>query len=235
MVAPNNSLEYLEVPGLAEARQKEALLRDRAFLPIEPAIAGIPVKPFCLRHLLALDYLKNGFVVPCQFERPSERVAHAIQFLGIVSPLSDIAPGAFLGLRVWFRGYIARRFIRRVLKASAAEVFTGIAAYLDEAFYDCPRRAPGSSSQFSQIASASFMASMVDDLIGAGYAWSEEAIFNLPLVRLWQYWRMSLKRLDPDLTMSNPSDRLSDEYIARLNAERAASAALPQIQKDSHA
>lgn len=232
MVALNSSPQTIEVPGLAEARRHEAELRDRAFTPLTPLIAGIPVRPFCLRHLLALDYLKNGFVVECQFERPSERVAHAVQFLGIVSTLCELEAGPFFELRFRLRRFLARRFIRRVLKNNAEQVFTDIARYLLDALYDAPKGGQASQKQWRALATASFMATLMDDMVAAGYTWTEEAVFNIPLVRLWQYWRCALKRLNPDLTIPNPSDRLADDYIAKLNAARAAEAA---GEKDSHA
>ena len=232
MVAPHHDLECIEIPGLAEARRYEAELRDRAFTPLTPQIAGIPVRPFCLRHLLALDFLKNGFIVECQFERPGEKVAHAVQFLGIVSTLCDLDAGPFFELRFYFQRYRARRFIRRVLKNDSDQVFTDIARYLSEALYDAPKGGSASQKQWRALATASFMATLMDNMVAAGYAWSEEAIFNLPLVRLWQYWRCALKRLNPELTIPNPSDRLADEFIAKLNADRASAAA---SAKDSHA
>jgi hypothetical protein len=230
VVAPNEN--YLVVPGLAEARARECEIRDRAFLPIPQKLAGIPVRPFCLRHLLTLDYLRNGFVVPCIYERPGERVAHALQFIGIVSTLSDLPAGPFFELRLRIRRFIAMRAVRRAIRHNADDVFAAIKAYIDEAMYDCPR----SSGQGRRTApTACFLASYVDDLVGAGYPFSEEEIFTLPLSRLFQYWRMSRRRLDPELTLPNPSDALADQYIARLNAEAAAKAALREAGGPPHA
>lgn len=223
VVAPIEQLPQLEIPGLAEARQREAEIRDRAFLPIPLSLAGIPVRPFCLRHLLTLDYLRNGFVVPCIFERPSEQVAHALQFIGIVSTLSDLPAGPFFELRLRFRKMVAMRAIRRACKHNADEVFAAIKSYVDEAMYDFPK---ASERSRRTVATACFMASYIDDLVGAGYSFSEEELFALPLSRLSQYWRMSRRRLNPDLTLPNPSDALADQFIARLNAEAAARAAL---------
>jgi hypothetical protein len=223
VVAPIDRLPQLEIPGLAEARQREAEIRDRAFLPIPQKLAGIPVRPFCLRHLLTLDYLRNGFVVPCLFERPSERVAHALQFIGIVSTLSDLPAGPFFELRLRIRKFFAMRAVRRAIRCNADEVFAAIKTYIDEAMYDCPK---SSGDGRRSVPTACFLASYVDDLAGAGYPFSEEEIFTLPLSRLFQYWRMSRRRLDPDLTLPNPSDALADQHIARLNAVAAANAAL---------
>ena len=228
MVAPGP--DYLEVPGLAEARQKEAELRDRAFLPVGQKIAGIPVRPFCLRHLLMLDYLRNGFVVPCVFERPSEKVAHALQFIGIVSVLGEVPAGPLFGLRVRIRKFTSMRALRRALRCNADEVFSQIADYIEAALYDCPR--PSGDARRSP-ATACFLASYVDDLYAAGYHFTEEEIFTLPLARLFQYWRTSLKRRDPDLALANPSDALADRFIAKLNAEAAARAACAKEAPDA--
>jgi hypothetical protein len=210
------------VPGLAEARQKEAALRDRAFLPIELSIAGIPVRPFSLRLLLTLDYLKNGFVVPGIFERPSEKVAHALQLILIVSTLSEVPAGPFFGLRVRIRKFMAMRAVRRALRHNADDVFRQIDDYIEEALYDCPR---STGANNHRVATACFLAGYVDDFYAAGYQFTEEELFTLPLARLFQYWRAALKRRDPEMTLPNPSDALADQHIAKINAEAAARAA----------
>lgn len=215
MVDPKYKLPVIEVPGLAEARQREHDLRNLAFLPIGEEIAGIPVKAYTPYHLLALDAVKNGFVVPCTFERESERAAHALQFLWFVSTEYRIPTGKLDTLWMRWRRY---RFTKRTAKVNAFAVFDGIAKYLDEALMDCPGSSQ-SNSGVRQVGHASFMASIVDMLYGAGYPWSEAEILNTPFRRIWQYLRLSMKRLDPECTLSNPSDRLASAYIAKLNAE----------------
>lgn len=222
MVAPINRLQVLEVPGLAEARRRETEIRDRAFFPMQITIAGIPVRPFTLNHQIALEHLKNVFVVGGMFERPSERVAHAIQFIGIVSPICDVPPGMFFELRCRYRAFVARRFVRRLLSKNANEVCTGIRTYLDEALYDSPGAGEPSESGVHRVPEASFVASLIDDFYAAGYPFSTEDVLNMPMARLWQFWRLAIKRVHEEDTLGNPSDKIEMEHLAAVNAAAAA-------------
>jgi hypothetical protein len=210
MVANKDGSSFVEIPGLAEAQRREQELRDQAFLPVCEEIAGVEVRPFTPAHLLALDAMKNGFVVPCIFDRESERVAHAIQFLWVVSPEYKVPSG----MAEWIRlDGVRAKFVQRVAGAVGEDVFKGIRSYLADAFYDL--NSAGTSSNSPQY--FSYVASIIDALCGAGYAWSEEQILSTPFKRLAQYLRASQRRLKPDGALANPSDKISVDYISEMN------------------
>jgi hypothetical protein len=205
----------IQIPGFAESIRRERELRDKAFLDLEEFICGVPVKPFCLRHLRVLDQLKNGFVVPFIFERPSEKVAHALQFLWICGRHYRIPKNTmeFLFMR-WRR----RRFIRRTARLNSGEMFAGIQSYVSDAFFD----SPSSNSKGEYVPSyASYLVHVVDSLYAAGHPLSEAQIMDMPLARVFQYLRVARKRLYPESALVNPSDKLAVDHIAKLNAEAA--------------
>lgn len=210
------ALPTVEIPGLREAQRHEQELRDLPFLDIPEAIAGIPVRAFTLRDLVALDAMKNAHVVPFIFESELERVVQAMQFVWFMSTARRV-PTSWLG-RFWMSGRQAR-FVRRVSRMNSAVVFDGIKAYLADAWYDNPY---GGSGESSAVLKASFVVYIVDHFYAAGYPWTEADILDMPVKRLWQYVRVSGKRLDPQSPLVNPSDRIANAFIAQRNAAKAA-------------
>jgi len=114
-----SGLPRVEVPGLAEARRRERQIRENAFLDLPQWICGIPVRHFTLRHLLILDQLRNGFVVPCEFERSSEKVAHALQFIWVCSFWYGVPKNVWQWALMRFRRW---QFIRTAKKLNAEKV-----------------------------------------------------------------------------------------------------------------
>ena len=133
-------LPVVEIPGLAEARRREADRRDFAFLGIPESIMGVKVRPLSPRLLLVLDRLKNGFVVPCTFESSAERCAHAKQFLWVISYEYRVPVGFVDYCLMRFRRY---RFGKRIDRLNGFDLFTSISAYIEDAFADCIRAPEG--------------------------------------------------------------------------------------------
>lgn len=205
----STELPRVEVPGLSEARRRERAIRESAFIDVPHWICDIPVRAFTLRHLLILDQLKNGFIVPCEYERPSERVAHALQFIWVCSAWYTV-PTSYLQL-LWMR-YQRWKFIRHAERLPALAVFASIEAYQADAFYDGPKMMPGEPTGISYFC---YIVGIVDALYAAGYPWSEQQILDMPLARLWQYHSLAQHRRFPDVPLSNPSDRVAVEFIQK--------------------
>lgn len=219
MVAP---LRTVEIPGLREALIREQELRDLPFLDLPEDIAGIPVRVFTLRDLIALDLMKNAHVVRYRFESEIERITQAQQFLWFMSAGYRVPRGWLDYLWMCAR---RERFSRRVMRMNSKAVFDGIDHYLAEAFYDNPYGGEGGGAALK----ASYAVYLIDQLCAAGYSWSEREILDMPIKRLWQYLRISMKRLDPKAPITNRSDKLANDYIAQRNAARAA-----EREKEAH-
>jgi len=57
---------------------------------------------------------------------------------------------------------------------------------------------------------------MVDSL-AVEYGWSESAILNLPIKRVFQYQRRIALRRQPTATLFNASDRVRGKWLEELN------------------
>lgn len=211
-------LPFVEIPGLRDAIRREQELRDFSFLGFPEDIAGIPVRPYTLRDLLALDAMKNGFVVDYVFESELERVVQAMQFLWFMST-SHRLPRNWPD-RFWM-SWRQARFIHRVSKMNAEVVISGVEAYLKEAWYDNPYSSDGDTSSTLK---ASFVVYIIDLLYSAAYPWTEREILAMPVKKLWQYVRIATNRLDPKQPLANRSDRLAVDFIAKQDAVAAGAA-----------
>lgn len=205
---------FREVPGYREFLRRESEIRDNAFLPDFTQIAGIPVYRMTPWHLNALTAVRNGFVVPCIFDDELERAEHAMQLIWCVSRAYRM-PGENESWRKRLKLAVSKSVLaHRIAKASAERVYGDIAEYLEEAFYDAPKSPKGAETGYRAPLHTSWLAIVLDDLAGGGYAMSADDVMQTPLSRLWQLHRRAQRRLYPKaVTLTSPSDVYFQEHM----------------------
>lgn len=178
----------------------EQEIRDSAFLDINEDISGIPVKPLTIDHLIILDAVKSPFTVYGKEVTP-EQIAI---FLWIVSPQFRVFSDDPKQCRI--DQAVHRAYIKSLRKVKFDEVFAGIMAYLDAAFFDRPKG--GSISKASYCSWIASIVSIVHEKTG----WPPEKVRSIPLKQVWQFVRAATTG-----TQFNPSDRIRSEWLEKLN------------------
>jgi hypothetical protein len=191
-------LNFSDIPGLAEAVNAEQVNRELAFLPMPPPICGVPVRHMNARHHIILmgcgnRCLAGGRVLP-------EDVAF---FLWVLSPQYTTQPG--------FREAFIAESVRPL---DFPSVVLDISTYLDRVFQDWPAP-PTDGAQRKQYTAP--VASIVD-ILATEYGWSDEAILEMPLARIFQYLRRITMRHNPRALMFNPSERVLSRYMQQRQA-----------------
>jgi len=182
-----------QIPGLGAAIEQERFVRDSSFLSLPEVIGGVDVQPMTLRHIIALSSVGSPFIAG----------GHA----------TPEAVAQFVLLLAKPTGWLAkRRLLKRIAKMDYDETIAEIKAFMDEAFQD----SPASSGGRTQASYYSFAASLVD-VFGKEYSWTESAVLDTPIKRLFQYLNVIRKRNNPEAIMFNPSDRVRGEYLAVIN------------------
>lgn len=208
------TLQTVPIPGYADAVKRENRLRDTAFLDGHEIVCGVEVVPLSLRRLIWLEQARNGFVVPCRFESEQEMLAHALQCVYFCLP--EFEPPKSPRFSFWqaFQdGVNQRAFFRKALRAGAPDVIVQeVEAWLREAFMDAASSA-GSRSEIPCQSYASYPAYIVDAFAGAGLPFTYDEIMDMPMRRLWQHWRVAMRRVH-GVTLTNPSDQLAVEHLA---------------------
>jgi hypothetical protein len=206
------TLETVQVPGYADAVRKEARLRDTAFLDALEIVCGIEVVPMSLRRLIWLEQARNGFVVPCRFDNEDEMLAHALQVVYFCRPSFKVPTTPMYSFWRAFRDGVGQHvFFRKALRSGAPEVIIKeVEEWLADAFMDSPA---GSSEGVPQASYASYPAYIVDKFGEAGLTFTYSEIMDMPLRRLWQHYRMALRRVN-DAKLTNPSDEIRANFVA---------------------
>ena len=173
--------------------------RERAFLPIQDEIEGVPVRHMTARQLNALQAIRSPFIYGGM--PTAEEVA---AFLWFISPLYNAA------------GNGRDEFTMVVGQLDYIRTLITIRKYLDRTFLDLPG-APASGKSFP----ISSTAGLVDDLAEA-YGWSEETILDMPLVRVLQYVKRQRSKKNPEAPVFDKLvDRLRDRYYRRKTARKS--------------
>ncbi len=185
-------------PDYRQALDREELIRSAAFLGVTELIGGVEVMPLTLEHLCRLQCVGSPFV-----SGGTPLPQDVVLFLWAVSP--DYDPKS-RWRRYWF--------CRSVRKLNYAKAVEAINEYLNEAFEDAPAEqslgftAPYWSSYASIVA-----------LLAGEFGWTERAITQMPLKRIWQYVRIAKKRLNPQETFTNKhSERVRRLCLDRINS-----------------
>jgi hypothetical protein len=204
-------LQFVEIPGLAEAVRRESEIRRRAYLYPRDTIAGVSVRKMTLRDMIVLEEIRNGFFVPFRFETDNEILGHSAQ---LVWWLSDCRKPEMASDRPSLRANIAKALLMRHLSKNQRALVDGVKEYLDETFMDAPKGSGGQPAQ-SYAASPCYV---FDALAAGGYGMTQDEVLDMPLVRLWQIVRLVQRRVF-EQPLTNPSDRLATDFLAKLNAK----------------
>lgn len=195
-----------EVPGYADAIDRETRGRDIAFLGLTEFICGIEVLPFSPYHFLRLSLVGCPFV--CGGIPEPEDVS---RFLWVVSPkFKDNA----LMLTRWRRNQFVAMKCRPLVSSDQIDnTIQAIGKYLEFALSDCDGDSSG-----SKRSSFSCAAGLVDRL-ASEYGWSEQTILRMPFNKLFQLLRSLQLRHDPECPLINPSDKIRLRWISERNSK----------------
>lgn len=209
------TLPTVEIPGYADALRREHEIRTSAFLGANEVVCGVEVRPLSLRTLVRLEVAMNGFVVPCRFDDDSEAIAHALQVIWFCRPKFDATFGVGSRFGMFRSGIEIQTFILRTTLVhwrDRLKIAHEVKAWIRDAFMDAPK---GDGSQFSRRQSfATYPAHIIDTLHGYGIKATMDEIMDMPLKRLWQHWRVAVKRENPKYPLVNPSDEIA---VAAIN------------------
>ncbi len=207
------TLETVEIPGLREAVQKEARIRDAAFLDGNEILCGVEIIPLSLRRLIVLEQSHNGFVVPWEWESDAETFAHAVHFLYVLRP--GYRPPTSPRESFWLsfkNGMKEGVFSNRIARRGRKEVIGEIAEWLKDVFMDSPKG--GGNGGPRPPSYASYPVYIFDLLAEAGLTFTYQEIMDMPLPRLWQFWRVADRRVN-GAKLTNPSDEISVAHLAK--------------------
>lgn len=198
------------IEGMADAVNKERVIRDRSFLGFNERINGIEVKPLTSRHILHLDEIESPFTMGGDFD-----AFDVISFLWIVSP-------KFRPLNRFSDAWTHYRFVRSVSKSAfkgetpedaLENAGQAIRDYIGESFTD----GSGGNGERS-ISYFSWLAGSVA-IVGGHFGWSEDTVLDLPIKRLLQYTRAINIIKNPEAKLFNKySDQVRQDFINNLNA-----------------
>ena len=219
----------IQIPGLAEAVQRQRLNRDASFLSVTRSVSGYELVPLTPYHLNILNVMGNplpggGEVSPLQLAA----------FLWVLSPgFSENDPRArqrFLkrcreftppprpffkfGLRMEL---YQLKFEQRIQRAKT--ILDACREYLKDTFQDrpvFPKNKIGKSLE-SYTDPISFCA-----LLAREYGWGEQYILHLPLTRIFQYVIEIRSHHDPDFVPTNPSDEIKGAWLREINSKPVA-------------
>lgn len=192
-------INYSEIPGYLEAVNREQTVRELAFLPVQLPICGVPIRHMNIRHYMLLQGCGNRFVCG---GRPGP--ADVLGFLWFLSPEYSTADGA----REAFAKKHANAWRKR-----AADLCAGIAEYAESVFQDSPASEGATGKSFTAAA-----AGMVDTL-ASQYGWRDEDILEMPLARIFQYYKRIEARLNPKKPQFNRSDSVISHWLRDRSAQ----------------
>lgn len=207
------ALKTVPIPGYAEAIAKEQRARLLAFVESPEIVCGVPVRSLSLRVLVWLEIARNGFVVPCAFDDEREAQAHAVQALYFSRYEFDPRRLVDAGIITRVIEEVRReKFIRRVLKLNPGKmkIADRVAEWFADSFMDAPK---GSGENGNWKSYAAYPAYLSDAFASAGMRFSFDEIMDMPIRRLWQHWRVAMKRMNPKMGLLNPSDELAIQHI----------------------
>lgn len=211
--------------GVARLRQVEDVIRLGSMLPLRENINGVDVLRLTPRHFDQLLLVRSVFLISRERRKAFEirtPVEEIIRFLWIVSPSNR------MNQRTWRRFIPLRssraRFVRQFHKIPferARHFERAIDRYLGRQWFDKP---PGGNGRIVPTA----ISAAIVHRVAAAYGWLDEkldcfglpvpgaGILDMPISRLYQYWRRIAVEADPD---TSPFSSLATEYRLRTVAK----------------
>jgi hypothetical protein len=185
------------IPGLREAVEQEQSIRLGGFFGVPVTLCGEEVNPLTPRHVIELEHCGSPFIVGGDI-RP-EDIAQLVWCVSVerAGTAPDLAEPAKFGLAA------------RLGSLPYDECVGDCRAFYEDAMMDAP------SIKASGVPHVSWAAGLVD-LIASQYGWDEGRILNTPLLRLWQYRRAIIRRMDPAAILWNRSDSVKTRYLESL-------------------
>ena len=201
------------IPGYTEAVAAEHFDRLVSFFDVNhETICGIKVRPLTPRLALELDAAGSPFMRARLPETRGEIAA----FVWHISTERATRPPWYWPWSAdrWIE-YRRRKFLRSLLPLDAVVLTDAIFKYVNDAGADGPGGVSGGGAPF-----ACWPSTLVD-YFASRYGWSENTILDLPLKRLWQYWRHIRNRESKELALFiNRSDEVRGNWLAARNANR---------------
>lgn len=201
-----------DLPGYREAIDAEQSIRAKSLIDCPELICGIEVKPLAFNHILLLREIRSPFICggPANWE-------HVAAFLWIISPefgsacrLRDMLEpfSRWFAKRLFKR--LHRKFFQRIRKVIVPDAIKAIDGYINDAYMDCDGGMPEKMFWEPPYYSAqvSVIARMARD-----FGWSERAIMDMPLKRMFQYSRWLTRQNNPKAVLSNRSDTVRREAL----------------------
>jgi hypothetical protein len=170
------------IPGYAKALALEEELRGFAFLDLPQAVCGVPLKAPTLRQAIALINIRSPFFVGGR-----KGGADVAAFLWFLSPGYNPADRP-----------ARAKFLHRIARKRLGTCIRQIDRFLDDVMLDAPPTQEGPRT----TPFVNFAARLVETF-AVEYGWSESAVLDLPLPRLFQYLRLIELRRNPKTKFIN--------------------------------
>lgn len=187
-------------PRIEQAKAEDGRDRHRHFCNyLEEKVGDFVAVPLTLSRYLLLS--QDGLF---EDEGGDDARIPVLRFLWVISP--DFSPDPDS----------AERFVRKNRNIDPNPYPGLIRKYLDEAFrYSPPRRETKTAS--GKATPKEWVSSIVD-LIASEYSWTEQAILDLPITRLFLYVkRIRVRNGSNETDFSSEADRLQSEFMRRAN------------------
>lgn len=200
------AFDYEQIPGYVAAVQKETLIRNACFLPINETIEGFEVKPMTVRDYVTLRTINSPLLSGVT---PSKN--DVIAFLWLLSPKFNPIGG---------------REKRRLMKPfktmsidQGAKLVVGIRKYIEETFQD----RPSSSGSGDKVFVKSYYADVCHmcATFAKHFGWDDELTLGKPVKRIFQYLKVLREQGGQKVAHFNPSDAIAMRYIAEQERKEA--------------
>ncbi len=206
----------LDIPGVKEAIEREKFLRNAAFILDAVDVAQFKLRCMTLKDMIRLEVIHHPLVtggevstfdlacflwLMCEDynEAGAGRKKFMRQCRKLFFPTSPLL----------FRGPFWKA--RELTKAhNYVTILTSVKQYVEDQFFDAPGQ---SQAQFlpSYYSDGTFWCA----LLSREYGWHIDQVMNCKLQIMFQFrneWRQR-----NGLPVGNPSDRIANEYLAKIN------------------
>lgn len=210
--------------AIAEAIQRQRIVRSAAFFPITETVAGYELLPMTVAHYSLLVIAGN----PLLYGGTPSPVQLA-QFLLILAP--DCQPGCADGFRRRFLRRCRKDFIpsataqpfffkqRKLAKnfrkmARAAEIISSIRGYVTEMMTDRPVKYAGGSQEEICCDAAWFCA-----VLGREYGYGRDFVLTMPIKQVFQFVNEIVTHHNPKAGINRVGTQIRGKYLDELQAE----------------